>query len=151
MSVEIPRGTRITAFSGSVLEKDPFLRAKMEYDGFGKVCANSPNKHGFISVTLWHNRSKIGHVINVKASSLLRTKLLLDYNKYGEMTISDPNRPIPDHYREYYITCVHQHPEGCSTHSWISWRESRKEALAQAREFHPGATKYRAKLYRGRR
>ena len=156
MAVEVPEGTKMRYFSGSLLDPASIHVGEFEYTAVAKVVDDAPRK-GWINVALWRNRAKYPSYCCVEARSLRPSKLILDYNDYDECRVSDPDDPIPDNEREYRVSAtIRSVLDGnrfqSTTHSYIIWAANREESLRGVRLFFEGQNAvFRSHLYRKRK
>ena len=153
-SVELPKGTPSKAFSGSLLDKNPFKESNFEYNAVGKISDITDDN---IAISIWNHGSSRGWIANVSrkdAHWLKSTDKILTFDNYigdGVYQVFDPQNLPPWNSREYEVDMEYYEGETLWEGGFYVWATDRKHAIELAKkmcmdEYGNEGTKCRARL-----
>jgi len=153
-SVELPKGTPSKAFSGSLLDKDPFKKSDFQYDAVGKIIDIND---GNIAVSIWNHGSSSGWIANISINDchwIKKTDKILTFDNYigdGVYQVFDPKNLPPWNSREFEVSAEYYEGETLWEGGWYVWATDKKHAIELAKklcmeEYGNSGKKYRAKF-----
>lgn len=133
--VEIPKGTPISFFSGSLLDKDSIKKSIIEYRAVGKI---SEINQSNICIDPWHNGgSGYAGCLNIPIQfkdKLEPTNLICIWDdKLSKQCVFNPDSFPHEGSREYDISVSFETKDRGETISKTIWAKDRKNALKFAR------------------
>lgn len=153
-SIELPKGTPSKAFSGSLLDKNPFKESDFQYDAVGKIVDITNDN---IAVSIWNHGSSSSWIANISINNSHWIKatdkiLTFDYDiGDGVYQVFDPKNLPPMNSREFEVSIEYYEGETLWEGGWYVWATDKKHAIQLAKkmcmdEYGTEGKKHRARF-----